>query len=227
MDAAAWDEGTGDLVMARLLSLLPATKNRPAIVAVAGPSGVGKSRLAARLASHLVDSGYSAHVLGMDDFFYSKEYRNSLGEWGPDHVRFHDLERVLTAVTEGNPIPVVKRYLRKPKAHLKSWLPDLADRDVVVFEGLYALSQDIECGNLGRFADIKVFLDAPDQLLKKWRFEQEAAKPAGRDNQAMEHHWREGIAPDTRDRVRPSGKDAHIRLGKDTEHRFTIELPLD
>ncbi len=197
-------------------------RGKPFVLALAGPSGVGKSTLARALAQYFEAAGRRAEVLAMDDFFAAPEVRGRLGEWGPDHMRFDALEAVLSAYRAGQPSPQVLRYQRVPHPHLVPWVPALVGADLLVFEGLYTLSSAAECGALLRHVDLGLFLDAALEHVKRWRFDQEAAKPKGRDPQAMERHWQLGILPDTRDRVLPSRANAAMVLQKDHAHRWRL-----
>lgn len=178
--------------------------------------------MARALTAHLRAAGRRVEILAMDDFFAAPEIRQTLGEWGPDHVRFGELEAVLQAFRAGHPPPPVLRYQRVPQPHLAVWTPPLAEVDLLVFEGLYTLSAASACGALLRHVDLGLFLDAALEHVKRWRFDQEAAKPRGRGREAMERHWREGILPDTRDRVLPSRANAAMVLEKDEAHRWRL-----
>ncbi len=197
-------------------------EGRRFVLALAGPSGVGKSTLARALATHLRAAGRRVEILAMDDFFAAPEVRKTLGEWGPDHVRFGELEAVLQAFRGGQAPPLVWRYQRAPQPHLAPWTPPFAEVDLLVFEGLYTLSAASVCGALLHQVDLGVFLDAALEHIKCWRFDQEAAKPRGRDKAAMDRHWHEGILPDTRDRVLPSRANAAMVLEKDEAHRWRL-----
>ena len=219
------DPAMGHALTARLLPLLPPRHAGPAVVAVAGPSGVGKSTLAAALQGCFAARGLRARVLAMDDFFHDKATRARLDEWSPAHVRLADLTRVLDAARQGAVVRDVPRYVRRPRPAMEPWVLDFSACDVLLFEGLYTLSPREDCARLGRFAHCGLFLDAPDPLLKTWRFQQEAAKPHPRTVAEMEHHWTYGIEPDTRLRVRPSRIHADVLLVKSADHGLTVSAP--
>ena len=83
--------------------------------------------------------------------------------------------------------------------------------------------QDLVAINDLQKSRVKTGHTLTDEDRKRWRFEQEAAKPISKDAQRMEKHWSEGIIPDTRDNVMPSRANATILLRVDSEHRFQIE----
>lgn len=198
---------------------------RPYVVGIGGPSGVGKSTLADRFRQLLEDAGHHVLTVGVDDFFKDPREREQLGEWGPDHVRLGELRRVLDHIVAGNSSPVeVMQYRRVPKKGLYPWTIALDGVSVLILEGLYAISSERRLGSLHEVVDLPVFIDAAEEDRKRWRFEQEAAKPVSKDPGAMGKHWGEGIVPDTRDNVMPSRVNAAILLWVDSKHRIQLVI---
>lgn len=193
------------------------------VLGVAGPSGVGKSTLARRLADDLSDMGQPAMTLGMDDFFHGPEVRDQLGGWGPEHVRFDELAQVLSSLRGGARVVNAWRYERSPCRRVTKWrLEAPPGTRVIVFEGLYALSRDPVCGNLGRFVDVGIFVEADLGLVRQWRFQQERAKPSGRSDPAMQRHWERDILPDTHQRVYPCRARADLVVRKGEDHSWRL-----
>lgn len=198
--------------------------SRPFVIGIGGPSGVGKSTLAHGVRESLGHAGHRVLIIGVDDFFKDPREREKLDEWGPDHVRFGELRRVLDHIVASDQGPLeTMQYRRVPEKALYPWTIVLENISVVVLEGLYAISSDPGLGSLLDVVDLPVFIDAADEDRKRWRFEQEAAKPISKDAQHMERHWSEGIIPDTRNNVMPSKVNAAILLCVDSKHRFQIE----
>ncbi len=197
--------------------------NRPFVIGIGGPSGVGKSTLAHGIRWLLERADHRVLIIGVDDFFKDPRDREKLGEWGPDHLRLCELRRVLDHIVAGDRGPLeTMQYRRLPEKALYPWTITLDDIGVVVLEGLYAVSSDPGLGSLLDVVDLPVFIDAADEDRKRWRFEQEVAKPVSKSAAHMEKHWAEGIIPDTRDNVMPSRVNAAILLRADSEHQFQI-----
>ncbi len=197
--------------------------SRPFVIGIGGPSGVGKSTLAHGIRGLLEHADHRVLIIGVDGFFKDPRDRDRLGEWGPDHVRFSELRRVLNHIVAGDRSPLeTMQYRRLPEKALYPWTIVLDDISVVVLEGLYAVSSDPGLGSLLDVVDLPVFIEAADEDRRRWRFEQEAAKPVSKSAAHMEKHWAEGIIPDTRDNVIPSRVNAAILLHADSEHQFQI-----
>lgn len=201
-------------------ALSPPGGSVPFIIGIAGPSGIGKTTIAAAIERNLSARGRKVFRFGMDDFFVGPDQRARLDEWGPDHVRLEELSGVLRAIREGRKTFDPARSVRRPRRALISWKIDLSETDVIVFEGLYALSSDPGLGGLRRFVDLAIYLSAGIEDVKRWRWAQEAEKPDARSEEAMGKHWTEGIRPDIEARVAPSAANADWIFVMDSEHRF-------
>ena len=196
---------------------------RPFVIGLAGRSGAGKSTLAHSIATQLRSrQGYEALVLGVDDFFKHPDERRLLGEWGPEHVRIEEARRVLTEITARNPAIETLKYSRQPAKDLYPWKIDASGVDIVLFEGLYAISSEKRLGAFVDFVNLAVFLRVTEVDSKRWRFQQEEEKPVSKSPAEMEKHWTEGIVPDTVDNVLPSGVNADIVIEVDAERHLTI-----
>lgn len=195
---------------------------KPFVIALAGRSGAGKSTLAKSLARELRSNGYEVLLFGVDDFFKHPDERRLLGEWSYEHVRFEEARRVFAEIVDRNPAIETLKYSRLPEKDLYPWKIDASGMDVVLFEGLYAISSEKRLGAFVNFADLAVFLRATDVDSKRWRFQQEEEKPVSKSRAEMEKHWTEGIEPDTAENVLPSEANAEIVIEVDAERQLTV-----
>ena len=200
------------------------SETRPFVVGIGGPSGVGKSTLAHGIRALLEGADHRVLIIGVDDFFVDPLERDRLGEWGPEHVRFTELRRVLDHIVAGNTNSIeTMQYRRVPVKALYPLTIALEDIGVVLLEGLYAISSEPRLGSLLEVVDLPIFVEAREADRKRWRFQQEEAKPVGKSAALMEKHWLEGIVPDTRDHVMPSRTNAHMLVCVDAQHHLHVE----
>jgi uridine kinase len=198
-------------------------KRKPFIIGIAGPAGVGKSSMADELLRYLQLYGKKVLVIRIDDFFKSPEARQKLGEWGPNHVRLDEVRRILGLIKQGHKFIQSEKYIRKPKKQMIPWEIEMDGIDIVIFEGLYAISNSEGTGNLIEFVDLSVYLTASLQDVKRWRFQQEEEKPDGRNLEDMERHWKAGILPDTINNVKSTEKNADIIIEVDHDHQLHVK----
>ena len=192
------------------------------IIGIAGPSGAGKTTLSARLSEFFVARGRHPFLIGLDDFFRSPKERSELDEWGPGHVRLDELASILRSIRAGKKVFQTLRFVRKPKKDMVAWKIDLNDIDLVIFEGLYAISNEERLGGFFRYIDVAIYLKAAIDNMKRWRFEQERKKPLSRTEKQMQKHWNEGILPDIRQNIQPSEANADLVFLIDKHHRFEV-----
>ena len=195
----------------------------PFVIGIGGRSGAGKSTFATALHDRLNTADFNALIVGADDFFKAPEERRHLEEWGPDHLRLTEARRVLAAIKSGERSISTQQYRRIPTKNLYDWQLSLDGIQVVIFEGLYAVSSDQALGSFVEFVDLALFMKAREEDCKRWRFQQESEKPVRKSQLDMQKHWAEGILPDTESNVNPSETNAEILIRVDSERRLTIE----
>ena len=150
----------------------PASSHR--LVAIAGGSGSGKGWLAGRLHRLLGDR---AGHLALDDFYHDRSHlpadRRALVNFDePDAIDWACAERVLADLREGRAAEVPRYDFATHCRH-----PQPARRDprpLVIVEGLWLLHPS----PLGRFFDLKVYLDCPPALRLERRLARDQAERA-------------------------------------------------
>ena len=192
------------------------------IIGIAGPSGVGKTTLSIRLSEFFVARGRHPFLIGLDDFLRSPKERSILDEWGPGHVRLDELGHILRSIRAGKKVFQTLRFVRKPTKNMIAWKIDINEIDLVIFEGLYAISDEERLGSFFRYVDVAIYLKAAIDDMKRWRFEQEMKKPQPRTEKQMRKHWDEGILPDIRQNIKPSEANADLVFLIDKNHRFEV-----
>ncbi|MBD3272240.1 MAG: hypothetical protein GF384_06865 [Elusimicrobia bacterium] len=195
----------------------------PFIIGVGGPSGVGKSFFAHEiLKKELENRDKKVLVISLDSFFETRHTRDAIGsEWDERHVRIDELRRVFKSIVQGKQCIQTRRRDRTKK-NLIFWTIFPAKYDIIMLEGLYAISSDPRLGNLSEFVDLPIYITAKKTLVKQWRFQQEKQKKDARTQAAMNKHWYQGIVPDTVHNVKPSKKNALVVLRKTKNHEYII-----
>lgn len=200
---------------------------QPLIVGVAGGSGVGKSTLTKDLKKKLQQRGHRVFVLKMDSFFQYpwKRYRlqkNEKNEWGPEHVRLEEAERVLNEIAHGKVTILTDFYISETHPVLEPTEIDLIGVDIVLFEGLWALSSNPKVGNFHRFVNLSVYLEADIKDQYRWRLQREKAKEKPRSDEAFQQHWNLGILKDMQLNIRPSKSNADYVIKVLSNREFVL-----
>ncbi|VVB60873.1 Uridine kinase [uncultured archaeon] len=194
----------------------------PYVIGIGGGAGVGKTTFANSLQNALECKGKNAIVLHLDDFFKSPEERQRIGtEWDENHVNLAEVRRVLESIRRGDSQITKLKYNRTTKK-IEAETLELSGVDVVIFEGIYAISNEARLGNFLEFVDLPVFISAKLSDIKKRRFRQESEKPHPRTKEQMERHWNRGILPDLRKNILPSKKNARFIIDVDSNRNFSI-----
>ncbi|NIM12142.1 MAG: hypothetical protein GTO45_08525 [Candidatus Aminicenantes bacterium] len=214
----------GKLIIADYIKL---NRQHPYIVGIAGCAGVGKSTFAEEIKKTLEIKKKKVKIIGFDDFFKSREERRKLGtEWDENHVRLEDLVTFFNKIKEGAKRIPITRYVRDPQVGDSQLIKEEVNFDgidIIIFEGLYAISSEKRLGNLLQFVDFSIYLDAEISDIKEWRYEQETKKDSKKQRTLMEMdtHWEKGIVPDIKNNVAPSRKNAHLIIHFDSERNVS------
>ncbi len=139
----------------------------PVSVSVAGESGCGKSEIAHCLAELLEREGYSAIILGQDDYFKlppksNHQKRQQDISWvGPGEVRLDLLDDNITNLKENPDRPVKKPLVYFQENRIDSENIEPQKRDVIIAEGTYT--------SLLEHIDVRAFINRNYRQTKKAR----------------------------------------------------------
>jgi type I pantothenate kinase len=201
------------------------------VVAIAGPVAVGKSTLAAALASDLEARGRRVAVLATDGFLWPNavlEARDLLARKGfPETYDLDRLQRVVDDARAGEPTLEVPVYSHELYDVLDE--PASIERpDVLVVEGVIALQR--------RFGDLAVYLDADAEDVEGWYVErfQDLVVAAEDDPTSFYRGWadldRDAVAelargvwqmvnlPNLVDHIEPTRARADVVVRKGPDH---------
>lgn len=194
-------------------------------IAISGSSGVGKSKFTARFAQILEDQGVKTAIFRMDDFLQptpcQKPKMHAMAHRNFDPYRLHE---VIQKVKDG------QNHIRKPVWDHMTWKHSVkveADAcytgvQLVLCEGIYAL-----CGpdtyDFLKYSEggIRVFIDAPTELIEEWNWnrDQKGPKPRAKEQYEADVAWdREDFQKVTC----PTKVHANFVIIKDRDHNYTI-----
>ena len=144
---------------------------RPYLLGIAGPPAAGKSTLAQRLANDLSQGhGLVARHCPMDGFHLPNERLDALGlREAKGRIDTFDAPGLLAAMQRLSAKtafwwPVYSRSRHDPVVH---GLRITGDENVCVVEGNYLFSDAPVWRDIGHFFGFRVFVDAPDEVLRQ------------------------------------------------------------
>lgn len=178
------------------------TRTRPIIVGIVGDSAAGKTTMTRGLVN-ILGADRVAHVCTDDYHRYDRAERSKLPFTAlhPDCNYMDIMELQLERLHYGQPI------LKPVYDHATGSLvrPEyIVPREFIIVEGLLGFSTPI----LRQFYDIKVFLDPPETLRRKWKINRDTSKRGYQPEQVLaELEKRE---PESREFIRPQRDLADI-----------------
>jgi uridine kinase len=223
-----------NLVCENILGLLKTTNsNNPFIVGMAGCSGTGKSTFADAVKKKLELKEKKVAVISIDDFLKSSEERMKLIEDAKtsgvalnekNNIRWDALLEFFAEIKKGNKIIKYRKYVRYPKKGIIEGEINLQNIDVLIFEGVYAITSDSELANLLKYINFPIYLDADPSYIKKWRWEQELQTRAvseRRSRKELEDSW-ELTLKDLVRNIYPSINNAKIVIYININHKMKV-----
>lgn len=178
------------------------SKGRPIMLGVVGDSAAGKTTITEGIAE-ILGSGRVTCLCADDYHRYDRTERaaNGISALHPDCNYVEILEQHLRLLRAGESI------LKPVYDHSNGTLgrPDyIVPRDFVIIEGLLGFSTP----EMRACFDIKVYLDPPEELRRRWKIKRDTTKRGYQPEQVMEELRKR--EPDSRDFIRPQRASADM-----------------
>lgn len=136
---------------------------KPFLVAIAGPSGSGKSEVCEMLQKEFRD----VLCVSTDDYFLATNKLPIIGKWEnadvPQAIQFDLLAKYIKDLKNGRSITV--SVLKYPHKSLERTQKVLHPKSLVIIEGFLVLYDK----NVRDACDVKFFIDIPEELQSKRR----------------------------------------------------------
>ena len=183
------------------------TTKKTILVAIAGGSGAGKTRLAADLQNAL---GNRATRLSLDDFYRDRSQlspgrRTRINFDHPRAIDWAVLEKVLRNYRAGRPASVpcydFNTHCRRPVAE------PLSRKPVVILEGLWTLRRR----TLRPLFELRIFIECPLRLRRERRLARDMTS-RGRSRASVQRQFRKTVQPMHGKFVAPQRRWAHVIL---------------
>lgn len=131
---------------------------KPYVIAIAGPSGSGKSEVCKYLQKEIGD----VLCMSIDDYFRDPNELSRIGEWKnsdvPEAIRFDRLVKDLEALKSGQEITT--SVFKYPHESWERTEKQLKPADFIIIEGFLILYDE----RVGDVCDLKIFIDVPEEL---------------------------------------------------------------
>jgi uridine kinase len=179
----------------------------PRLVAIAGPSGTGKSWLASQLQMRL---GKEAALLRLDDFYRDLSHlpEGQRQRVNFDHPRSIDwplFEKTLTGCLAGQRIQAPRydfnRHTRQER--MAWWRP----KPLVLVEGLWVLRRPA----VRRLFALRIYIDCPRRLQLQRRLRRDALE-RGRSAESVRRQFQNQVVPMAERHVVPQARWADVHL---------------
>ena len=194
--------------------------NRTFVIAIAGASGSGKSRLAREL-NALLNSTTDVAVLNEDAYYHQQsdltaEQRENINYDHPDAIDEALLVRQLAALKAGQSVNVpVYDYAthdRSPE------IVKLGPCELLIVEGILLLHRSA----VREIADLTVFVDVPEEVCLERRIKRDIAT-RGRTRESVLAQYEQTVGPMFRKFVAPSKQHADIVVQNADDGKIPVE----
>lgn len=182
------------------------------VVGIAGCPGVGKTTITNLLAKKLRSEGISCVVIRFDDWTNPKEARQN-GYFNLQGV--HDFFQAFLKRQARIEKPVDDEFSDR------QWreVVDLTQVDLILFEGLFALSRQEPALNYSQYCDKGIFVDASETDITDWKMKRPGAP------ERTEEEWKEHMAQVFacyHASIEPFKSDAAWIVSKDAHHGYNL-----
>jgi uridine kinase len=182
----------------------------PCIIAIAGPSGSGKSLFAQTLVQAVRQAvpGLSLSVIAEDAYYRDQSalpmaQREQVNYDHPDALEQELLCEHLQALRAGRPVPVpVYDYTRHTRS---AQTREVAPAPVILVEGILLLTNP----DLRSLFDIRFYVDTPLDLCLLRRIERDMAT-RGRTLESIIRQYEQSVRPMYHEFIRPSARHADM-----------------
>lgn len=184
------------------------------VVGIAGCAGVGKTTITNLLVQQLKNEGISCVVVvHFDDWTNPREARQN------GYFNLEGIHEFFKTFLKGMP------YIEKPvyngfTGEHSSEVVDMRSVDLILFEGLLALSDEDPLKNYFQYCDRGVFLEANLADIARWK----RARPSSvqRTDEEFAEHMRV-IFANYHEKIEPFKSNAAWIVLKGAEHAYTLE----
>ncbi len=193
---------------------------RPYMIAVAGPSGAGKTCLAQAVAGRL-----NAPVLGLDSYYrpfadltFEERCRQNFDD--PASIDAELLFRQLSEISQGRGIEVpvydFVQYTRRPET------VQFQPADYVVMEGLFVLYW----ANIRELFGTRVYVELADAACFERRLRRDV-RERGRTQESVTRQYQETVRPMAEQYIRPTRRWADLVVAGDARLEDSVAAVLE
>lgn len=193
----------------------------PILILIAGASGSGKTTFANEIIARIPKNTTSA-VICQDSYYISnpqlnKKERRLINYDHPTSFEWDLMRKQLNDIKKGKKIKV-PIYDYKTEIRLNETI-DISNIDVIVFEGIYAIYDDI----INQIADLKIFIETPKDECLIRRILRDVNE-RNRSFESVISQWRSTVSPMYDQFVEPSKKNANVSVLWNEHNRVALHL---